>query len=280
MPGDLVQERETFVRSFLRKGVELTEELLHENGELREENQRLHRDNARLRKQVASDDAIRDLLTTIEGLEDEKQRLLERSTLLERSQRSDEGRYEEIEHELNDLANLYVASFQLHASLSPRRVVRHLQDMLGQLVGADGFAIYLVDADGQEAVPIAWENLAEAPATVKVGEGAVGEACLTAVPHVSSTLGEGSLDAPLAVVPLLVEGKAVGAIAITRMLVQKTRWAPLDQELFKLIGAHAGTALIAANLYSGELGPMPALSGFVDNLKKRGASMLPPPDGE
>lgn len=280
MPGDLAQERETFVRTFLRKGVELTEELLRENGDLRDENQRLHRENTRLRTQVASDDAIRDLLKTIEALEEEKRQLLERSTRLERTQESDEGRYEEIEHELHDLANLYVASFQLHASLSPRRVVRHLQDMLGQLVGADGFAIYLVDAEGREAVPIAWENLTEAPVSVPVGEGAVGDACLTGLAQVASSLEEGSLVAPLAVVPMLVEGRAVGAIAITRMLEQKTRWAPLDQELFKLIGAHAGTALIAANLYSGEMGPMPALAGFVDNLKKRGASMMPPPNGE
>src|SRR5690606_3527613 len=144
VPLDLVKEREVFVRSFLKKGVEYTEHLLKENDELRDELLRLRDDNARLRAQVASDDAIRDLLRTVEALEKERRDLVERSERLEATRREDEGRQAEIEQEVNDLANLYIASYQLHASLSVRRVVRHLRDMCGQLVGALGFVIYIV----------------------------------------------------------------------------------------------------------------------------------------
>src|SRR5512139_2374817 len=172
VPQDLVEEREVFVRSFLKKGVEYTELLLHENQDLRDELNALRRDNASLRAQVASDDAIRDLLRTVERLERERKELMARSAELEESRRQYEGRAQEIEQEVNDLANLYIASYQLHASLSVRRVVRHLRDMIGQLVGAYGFVIYLVDPDGKMAHPIASAQLPESDIVpVVVGEG-------------------------------------------------------------------------------------------------------------
>lgn len=280
VPVDLTKEREAFVRSFLRKGVELTEELLAENVELRRRLSDLESFNARLRAQVASDDAIRDLLKTVEQLEAEKRNLLERSTELEQSQREDENRYEQVEAELNDLANLYIASYQLHAGLSVRRVVRHLKDTIGQLVGAQAFAIYVVDARRERALPIGSEGLDEARVLpVKVGEGHVGEACVTGIERIRNDIStSGSLDDPLALIPLLVEGTPVGVVAIVEMLEQKTGWASVDTELFKLLGAHAGTALIAANLYAGASGPEQALDGLLDNMVRR--SDNPPEGGE
>ena len=66
LPMDLIKERESFVRSFLKKGVEYTEHLLQENAQLRDDLSRIQDDNTRLRAQIASDDAIRDLLRTVE----------------------------------------------------------------------------------------------------------------------------------------------------------------------------------------------------------------------
>lgn len=280
VPTDLSKEREAFVRSFLRKGVELTEELLAENIELRRRVHELEQLNARLRAQVASDDAIRDLLKTVEELEREKGSLLERSSELEESQRQDENRYEQVEAELNDLANLYIASYQLHAGLSARRVVRHLKDMIGQLVGAHAFVIYVVDASASRAVPIGFEGLDEsAVGPVRIGEGHIGEAVVTGIERISEDISRpGTLDDPLAVVPLLVEGKPIGAVAIVELLEQKKGWASVDKELFKLLGAHAGTALIAANLFAGTSGPEQALDGLFDHLVRR--SENPPPGGE
>ena len=276
-PVDLVKERETFVRSFLKKGVELTEELLHENVELRDEAARLRQENARLRAQVASDDAIRSLLAKIEELEVEKKSLVTRSEELAEAQASDEGRYVEIERELNDLANLYVASYQLHASLSVRRVTRHLLDMVGQLVGAFSFAIYAVDGEAGVIRPIASEKVApEELLPVPLGEGPVGEACLTGIAKIPDKLSNGSIGAPMAVVPLLADGKPVGAITIITMLEQKQGWATVDRELFKLLGAHAGPALVAANLYARVGNPVVALEGLIENIKKRGSLNAPP----
>jgi hypothetical protein len=274
VPTDLIKEREVFVRTFLQKGVELTEQLLHENEELRQRNAELHSHNARLRAQVASDDAIRDLLRTVETLEKERGRLLAVSTELQQTKEQEERRYSQIEHELNDLANLYIASHQLHASLSVRRVVRQLRDMLEQLMGGSVFAIYLMDQPGKEAVPIGHQGFDEADVKpVVVGEGPVGEACLTGIPRIreDGPLTGGSMDNPVAVIPMLVDGRPVGAISLVSMLEQKEGWASVDRELFSLLGRQAGTALIAANLYDKERGPVAALAGLMDKLNSQRA---------
>lgn len=271
LPMDLIKERESFVRSFLKKGVEYTEHLLQENAQLREDISRIQDDNARLRAQIASDDAIRDLLRTVEKLEHERKALLAHSSELEESRIAHQGRHDEIEQEVNDLANLYIASYQLGASLSLRRVVRHLRDMCGQLVGAHGFVIYVLDEGTRVAYPIAHEQLDEASIVpVPVGVGPVGEACLTGIPRVredgAAHFIQGTHEDPVAVIPLISDGKPVGAISVITLLEQKSQWMNVDRELFQLLGAQAGTALIAANLYAASAGPIQALAGVRQKL--------------
>lgn len=268
-PIDLTREREAFVRTFLRKGVELTEDLLRENQELQGKLAHLQMDNARLRAQVASDDAIRELLRTVEALELEKAELMNRSRELEKATDKHQGRYTELEHELNDLANLYVASFQLHVTLAPRRVLRNVQELLAQLVGAEAFVIYVVDPDGKHAQPVGSEGVAERElGPVQLGAGKIGEALATGIASMQSghPLVRSTLKNPLAVIPLEADGRCVGAIAIVSLLAQKNAWASVDQELFRLLGAHAATALIAASLYSRTPGPAAALAGLREQL--------------
>src|SRR5690606_4267743 len=237
-PVDLSRERESFVRTFLKKGVELTEGLLEENKSIRAELAEAQREIARLRAQVASDDAIRDLLRKIESLEAERNKLLERSTALEDATRRTEHRNVEVEQELHDLANLYIASSHLHSTLSVRGVMRHLKELMQQLVGAEAFVIYLVYEAGGPAQPVACDGYEEADlAPIAPGEGVIGEVLMTGVPRVSNTGGRGTLEAPIAVIPLMVRDQALGAIAITSIFEQKPEWAPVDHELFKLLGS-------------------------------------------
>ncbi len=271
LPVNLLKEREAFVRSFLRKGVEYTELLLRENQDIRRELSGLRAENARLRAQVASDDAIRELLRTIEGPESEHNALVERSMELEHSRRRNDERQAEIEQEVNDLANLYIAAVQLHASLSVRRVVRHVRDMCGQLVGALGFAIYIVDEGKELAHPIAAEALeGTVLEPIPLGQGPIGDACMTGIPRIREASGEaltnGTLTDPVAIIPMTVDGQPIGAVVILSMLGQKEAWASVDRELFQLIGNQAGVALIAANLYSPSMGPYHALRGLREKL--------------
>ena len=270
IPADLGRERDSFVRQFLRKGVELTENLLEENKELHKKLAESQQQIARLMAQIASDDAIRDFVRTIDKLEDERKALLEKSTELEDETRRTEHRNEEIEQELHDLANLYIASSHLHSTLSIRGVVKHLKELCQQLVGAEIYAIYLMQGDGTRAEPLACDGVDMASLTPVIkGEGPVGDVLMTGVPRVIEHVqARGTLETPVAVIPLMVRDEAVGAIVIASVFEQKDVWAPVDQELFKLLGSHAATALIAANLYSTAGGALPALDGVIDSLNK------------
>lgn len=270
-PVDLSAERETFVRQFLRKGVELTETLLEENKKLHEQLAELQGQNAGLRAQIASDDAIRDLIRRIDSLEKEREKLLDRSTELEATRRESEVRNDQIEQELHDLANLYVASHHLHSTLSVRGVVHRLTELLQQLVGAEMCAIYLIEPGGESARPVGADGVELADvAPIKVGEGLIGEVMMTGVPRIKEDLTaseDATLEDPLAIIPLMVREQAVGAIAVARVFEQKDVWAAVDHELFKLLGAHAGNALIAATLFAGCEGALEALADLESYLK-------------
>ena len=82
-PEDLKKERDAFIEQFFRKGAQFTEELLGENKRLLDRVTELEAENGRLRAHLASDAAIRDLLTKIEELETEKKELMGRSVHVE-----------------------------------------------------------------------------------------------------------------------------------------------------------------------------------------------------
>jgi hypothetical protein len=268
-PSDLRAERETFVRNFLHKGVELTEDLIRENQGLEQQVRSLQDDNTRLRAQLASNDAIRELLVTIENLERERKSLLNRSDELERAFQQHEVRHNEVESELNDLASLYVASFQLSNTLSVGRVVRHMCELLEQLVGAQTFVIYIISPDGKRGLPVGSRGHGASPVLqpVSVEDGAVGDVCLTGIARVLEPMQPRSGGEPIAVLPLIFDSEVVGIIVISKLLPHKRNWVRVDEELFKLLSAHGATALIAANLYAKEAGARSALKDMLAHME-------------
>jgi hypothetical protein len=261
---DLKEKRDAFLQTFFRRGAELTEELVGENRRLKDQLARLEEENASLKTQLASDRAIRDLLNKIEELEREKSRLL--STVHEQEELTSRvtNRFAEIESELESFANLYVASFQLHASLRARAVVKNLKELMVQLVGARSVAVYFADDEGRHLTPILSEgvDVATLPViAVKDGSTAdrtamvIERTFLTGVPHMA----DGDITvAPAACVPLQLDERVVGAIVIYALLQHKTRFVAVDRELFKLLGAHAATVLVAAYLWADVDGRLPS----------------------
>jgi hypothetical protein len=260
----LKERRDAFLHTFFKRGAELTDELVRENRRLHEHVGQLEEENASLKTQLASDRAIRDLLYKIDQLEREKARLLSTVHQQEEITSRVTNRYQEIESELESFANLYVASFQLHASLKARNVVRNVKELLVQLVGARSVAIYFVDEEGKRLMPVSSEgvDLATLPvvgvhdgAAAAGAEAVIERTFLTGIPHVA----EGDvLSPPAACVPLLLEERVIGAIVVYALLEHKTRFVAVDRELFKLLGAHAGAVLIAANLWATQDGRLPS----------------------
>ena len=268
--AELKEKRDAFLQTFFKRGAELTDELVSENGRLRDKMSKLEAENAALKTQLASDSAIRDCLKKIDELEREKARLL--STVHEQEEIT--NRFAEIEAELESFANLYVASFQLHSSLGVRAVVRNVKELLEQLVGVESLGIYFVDDADHRLLPIASDGV-ELSALPAIGleEGRRGGGALdpviavvertylTGVPHIAE--GE-KLSSPQACIPLLFEDRAIGTIVVYSLLEQKKRFVTVDRELFKLVGAHAGGALVAAHYWGSSGGRLPTAQSLRD----------------
>lgn len=266
-PEDLKKERDAFIQQFFRKGAQFTEELLKENERLRERIADLEHQNGKLRAHLASDEAIRDLLRKIEELEREKVELLGRSARAEAVKDNFTAMYQEVEGELANFANLYVATAQLHSARTVRGVLRALKELLAQLLGAAAFAVYFVSDDGEELCAIASEGVdAATVARVSARRGPIGRAFVSGelTYDLARDVSRLSLEDPVALVPLHIEGRVHGVIAIFGTLPQKTEFVAIDRELFKLLGAQAAPALANARLFTDAGRKVPGIQAFVD----------------
>lgn len=247
---DLMAKREEFMETFFHKGAEFSAELIEELQELRQSAAKLAEENMELRHQLASDDAIRDLLRKIEKLEREKESLLSRMEIAVHQSRDFAGRYAEVEKELDAMANLFVAAYQLHANLDINEVLGVIEQLLLQLVGVHSFAIYLrKDGDDDKMLePVhAYHCDKVKGAPVALGEGPIGEAAVTQVPFVvdPKTCAPGE---PLACIPMVLRDLTIGVIAVFGLLQQKDNFVELDFKLFKLLALHSASAIVAAGL--------------------------------
>lgn len=266
-PEDLKKERDAFIQQFFRKGAQFTEELLKEERILQDRITELENENSRLRTHLASDEAIRDLLRKIEELEREKQELLSRSARAEAVKANFRQMYEDVEGELANFANLYVATAQLHSGRSVRSVLRALKELLAQLLGAAAFAVYFASDDREELLAIASEGVDPATiARIPSNKGPIGRAFASGEISFASArdTSRASLEHPVAIVPLHVDGRVHGVIAIFGTLPQKTEFVTIDQELFKLLGAQVAPALINARIFTDAGRKVPTIQAFVD----------------
>src|SRR6187551_1555236 len=143
---DLKTERDEFLKKFSR-GTQLTEDFVREHERMQSRLQDLESENAGLRAKVEADQAVRELLQKIERLENEKSELVSQYRQAEQATTQFTARVQEVESEFANLANLFVATNQLHSSLSPRGVTRRIKEVLAQLVGAERYCMYLANGD-------------------------------------------------------------------------------------------------------------------------------------
>jgi hypothetical protein len=257
------------VLGLFRKGAEFTQELLRENERLRREIARLQGEQMAASDERAWEKLRRELLARIESLEGERTDMLERLRQVEDENRHFTERYIEIEEENNNLASLYVASFQLHSTLHLPEVLQIIVEIVINLIGAEVFAIYVLDERTNVLSPVAAEGgpLGAFPIH-RLGEGMVG----SAVESGETACVEGAEappgGQPIVAIPLRVQERPIGAIAIHRLLQQKDGFSALDRELFTLLAGHAATAIFAARLYSQSERKLNTIQGFIDLLTK------------
>jgi GAF domain-containing protein len=193
----------------------------------------------------------------IEAVRAENAVLRERIAVLERrfadveSVNTDFGeRFLEVERQNEALANLYVASYQLHATLDPAEVIAAIAEIVTGLVGAREFAILLVDDEGGRLDLAAGEGVEMRFPTGSVPLESGIEARVARSGE--AFFGEDGPDRePVAYVPLMLMGRCVGLICIYRMLSQKRgAFTAVDHELLNLLAGQAAAALVSSRLYA------------------------------
>jgi len=266
---ELQRKADEFLGIF-RKGADFTKELLRENERLRRQILSVEeRQTNAAQSDVEWDKLREELIDRIRGLEEEKRDVLERLRAVEEENRQFAARYVEVEEENNNLANLYISSFQLHSTLNLSEVLKIVLEIVINLVGAERFAIYVADEKTRQLQPVACEGdeLASFP-VVAIGEGRIGEAVDTGDTWCGEPGGERPPGEPLVCIPLRLEDRPIGAIAIYSLLQQKAGFTPLDHELFTLLAGHAATAIFAAQLYGLSERKLNTIQGFIDLLTK------------
>jgi hypothetical protein len=275
---DLVESKREFIETFFKRGAEFTEELMHENEKLRfrvvqlEEERRASTATPQAPHEKPGAGALRELVARIEQLEAERESLMSRFAGVERLNRDIYDRYHDIERENNNLANLYVASFQLHSTMELRELTQIILEILLNFVGAKTFAIQLVDEDHGKLRTLAAEGIDRAKVPEGgVAEGRIGEVIKSGHHYIDgerlrTRADVAHLDRPVIVVPLKIRDRVVGVLIIWDLLSQKTALADVDYELFNLLAAHAASALQGAWLAAELKGRAPHLWAAADQV--------------
>jgi len=150
------------------------------------------------------------------------------------------------------VTSLYVATYQLHASLDPADVRATIAEIASNLLGAERFVLLLRATPAGACEVALEEGLQDNPSALFVGGRYEGRS-----PTINATLTDGVLrvaDAPdadvLAVVPLVVQDAVVGALVILKLLAHRGSLAEQDRDLLDLLGAHAASALFVAQVHT------------------------------
>lgn len=265
----VVGRAEEFLQVF-KKGAEFTQELLKENERLRYRVLELE-EAARASGEALCPPEHHELLKRINELESEKEEILNRIKNIEEENHDFATRYVEIENENNNLANLYIASYQLHSTLDFREVLQIITEIVINLIGAEEFAIMLLDEKEEELGAVATEGLSrEDIPTVKLGEGIIGEVAKSGENYFVVDV-EGykkDLQAPMVCIPLKIKEHVIGVIVIYKLLMQKIDFVDVDYELFTLLAGHAATAIFSSRLYSQSERKLSTMQGFIELLTK------------
>jgi len=269
-PDDPGKKGQEFFQMFL-KAKEFTEEVLRENERLRFKVAHLETASGPSTAAEPDDGRVRELTGRIRELETRLTELEDRYRKVEEENKEFADRYIEIEEQNNNLANLYVASYQLHSTLDYREVLRIVQEIVINLIGAEAFHILMVsEKTGQ--LDIESSEGQTAPVTsVNLGEGLIGQAAKTGENYFAAKVAHREptpFDQPVAVIPLKIKDSVIGVISINKLLVQKTQFTTMDYELFTLLAGHAATAIFSAKLYSTSARKLTTLQGFLDMLKQ------------
>ncbi|MDH3253878.1 MAG: GAF domain-containing protein [Acidobacteriota bacterium] len=158
----------------------------------------------------------------------------------------------ETENQRSRLMNLYVATYQLHATLDLEEVTSTIAEISRELLGAQKYVLLLRNESEDQVCEVSLAGGLDERDHLFLGRTYTG-----GEPTVDGTLADGVLRVDpeagsnvLAAVPLTVQGAIVGALAILKLFDHKPALTAGDRDLLDLLAAHAASALLAARIYS------------------------------
>lgn len=226
----------SYVRKVHEETQRYTQELLAENDRLRVLVATLENERARLEETVRS----------------ERVQLERQVAEVEKESRRFREQYDLVEAQNSNLANLYVASYRLHGTLDRKEVLAAIQEIVINLIGSEELGLYEMANEGRSLrlVESFGINAAE-HAIVPVGAGRIGRTAAAGEADIGPNAGgdaraeEANLSA---CIPLKIDGRVTGVLALFRLLPQKSGFEAIDHELFGLLATHAATALYCTRL--------------------------------
>lgn len=174
------------------------------------------------------------------------------------------------ERQASQLINLYVATYQLHASLETSDVRAAIADIAVNLLGAERFTIWLKDDAGLlwPAPEGAGAHASGEPAKAYPGGDSLIDACLA---QNSPQFGPQPGSESMVAVPFVRNGEAVGVLVVEAFLSHKPGLEASDHELLDLMAAHAASALIAARAFHINQRKLNAYEGLLGFLRGGGS---------
>ncbi|HYM60414.1 MAG TPA: GAF domain-containing protein [Thermoanaerobaculia bacterium] len=231
---------EKYVHRVQEETKRYTHDLLAENQRLQLIAERLEKECRLLEEEVARRRA-------------ERLQLLEQLRTFEDQSRTFAEQYTEVEQQNANLANLYVASYRLHSTLDKSEVLAAIQEIIINLIGSEEIAIF-ERAEGSDMLSlVASVGVDEAEySAVRLGRGVIGSAAATGEIYIR-TNGAAAVQENTgltACIPLVLQGRVLGVVAVFRLLQQKSGVEAIDRELFDLLGTHAAVALYCTTLHA------------------------------
>ena len=232
------------------------QDLLNENDRLRRLVAALESDKGRLlSEKMTLQEKVLSLREELDRIYHEQTDLRRQLADVEASAQRYSHQYIEVESQNNNLANLYVASFQLHSTLDRNEVVSAIKEIVINLIGSEELAIYEMTPEGTALRLVGWFGIDPAIyGTVPVGSGIIGRTVANGeiwLPGKGLDFQAAPRESNLSVcIPLRLEDKVIGALAMFRLLPQKSGFEAVDYELFNLLATHAATALYLSRLHA------------------------------
>lgn len=234
--------------------------------ELVVDNKRLRADNVRLSHALVNrTDGGKDLLEALkQAHETARIKQIQVEDLLEENTELN-SRVLELEELNGSMMSMYVSSFQLHATLDLEEVIRVVEEIIVNFIGAASFAVLLADDEGDFHVAAEKGLDGRLPPKGVTPKGVLAEVIgsKTAYVHTSSRPAREGI---LAAVPLAMGNTCVGAVLIFKLLEQKDRLLRNDVELLSLLGGHAASAIVSSRLYAKADRKLKTLEGMISLL--------------